>query len=524
MDSDSDEQPHDGLASESQADDSARPPAWRAVPPSLDQVLNRGHWYWDVTAQCYRTETDPAIIAEESRSAAEHRDDQESMKLQMAQEDMEVCGDSASRPVIFTGLAALHLRQLFRDRLDVGSAAARLKDLALSTTFRRVAAEAEISAWETMRENCSGLEPVEHELPGCRDSLGGNPIMCVINPISLQRRFKYRRYIAQEFFERALDELGRLCSVIWHPHEDWAHKWGNLASSIRLQVDGVGCMLNRQVLRSVAAKAGFREITRVLDSRTDKQNKLEQALIFTDVKFREAVRKAGHEDIADVLSILGDVHALWDNKGLTPEVRNKSIWRYRRFFNALYGNTWNSHEKVPSHMMGVPTGILAALIKNIDSMETVQQSYGPNMFGKLRNYGSYRCEQIFSALVQLLGFKPAAELALKALRSITQACILRFDPYRPYFFPVSRHAHYDHSESALEVNTVVGSASTLEMACEAAQATLERVRKSILVGWNDGSRLLGLTSSSAGSKGASRKRMSEEPMSEQSVRSMFKMP
>lgn len=348
-------------------------------------------------------------------------------------------------------------------------------------------------------------------------SKGGKASLLAIPPDRQGQTDRRRRETAG-----IVDGNGRWYPVIWHPHEDWAHKWGNLAASIRLQVDGVGCMLNRVLLRRVAVDGNFREITRVLDSRTDKQNKLEQALIFTDVEFWEAVRAAGHPDMADVLSILGGVHALWDNNGLTPLVRKEIICRYRRFFNALYGSSWNGHDKVPSHMMGIPTGILAALMKNIDSLETVQQSRGLEMFAKLRNLGSYRCEQVFSALVQLLGFKPAAELALKALRSIIQMCVLRFDPFRPYFYPVSRHAHYDHSESALGVNSVVGPTSTLERTCEAAKATLERLRQSILLAWNGGSRLSALTSSSAGCKRARSKRMAEDPMSEQSVRSIFR--
>lgn len=92
----------------------------------------------------------------------------------------------------------------------------------------------------------------------------------------------------------------------------------------------------------------------------------------TDRAFARALRKAGAYKEALILSVLGEAHRAYNQRGLSLKGRCNRLLMQKILIHCMFGSsmfviTGDAKDKLSrSHMMGLPSGTLLDMVANAD--------------------------------------------------------------------------------------------------------------------------------------------------------------
>ena len=235
-------------------------------------------------------------------------------------------------------------------------------------------------------------------------------------------------------------------------HEDFTHKSKNWVCSVINQAlsDENSKLINRGILLKVArSHVDFHVTAAVLEIRKDKQD-LSGLREVWNPGFVSAVREAGYDGMASVLETLGNVHRLFDESGLSMSERNHFGMQYLALVQLLLRDTWWTPASMPSHVLGMPTTVLLAMARNVVSRLFVMIEHVDRL-GTIdiveRYMGTYDLERSFSAMVQRVGWKPTARVALGAMQNCFRIDCIRATRNRGFRVNVSQKPSYENVDN-----------------------------------------------------------------------------
>jgi hypothetical protein len=239
---------------------------------------------------------------------------------------------------------------------------------------------------------------------------------------------------------------------------------------------------------------------------SDAMDPFAQSRMFVDPTFYEDVHKVD-PNLALILRTIGEWYDAFNKTGLSGAERARRLCNMRELFDSVLGSHWYCHKKPPSSIAGMPLRLWFALAANSDSTRVLvnvkldrvsHETAGPEVSSgkkrrsepftnrpfkkprsametsareaeqpspaeddqeetfrlirrlqdalvKYRYIGTYDLEGGFSALVMMVGFKPAIRIALGILKKAQMLSNIRSMSHRGFWMYRSRRARYDYA-------------------------------------------------------------------------------
>eukprot|EP00961_Rhodomonas_salina_P065770 883715-Rhodomonas_salina.2 len=214
--------------------------------------------------------------------------------------------------------------------------------------------------------------------------------------------------------------------------------------------DAGGRLVDKEVLYEVAGRDLSSEVNRmvrqVLEDKHHKMDLVPLAILF-NAEFITSLREAGHEGAALVLETFGYVLDAFDKRCMTSETRVLYGLRFTALFQSVFSKVWWTSQALPKTVMGIPTTVWMAIKRNVDSMSYLRADGRSTALDIVDRYvGTYDIEGSFSALVQEVGYKPVARLALGVMHRCFRLLTLRHMDGRGFTVMVPRKARYNQGQ------------------------------------------------------------------------------
>eukprot|EP00961_Rhodomonas_salina_P235455 3182617-Rhodomonas_salina.1 len=215
-----------------------------------------------------------------------------------------------------------------------------------------------------------------------------------------------------------------------------------------------GLLISRMVLAATATKHAKSDpevtnaVLAVLEKREDKMDIYALLHLWCDA-FLDMLVDDGHDGMAVCLLIFRGVYLMFDQCGLSVTQRNHEGAKFLAMCHCLFAEDWFDANALPGHILWIPQSVVVAMMCNVVScMHAVARNI--NTDGMLdiveRYFGTYDLELSFSVLVQQVGYKPTARIALGAMARNFRLMMIRQQTDHPFTVLVSKSSAYDQSQ------------------------------------------------------------------------------